>query len=247
MTNRIIHVVDLFDSGNEHDQIRKEKAKSSWKVLCESGVFWIHPPASVTSGRRNSMWHGTIGDDRKLGFFKDFIKWGLELANNPNDIVFWTNDDTILHPNFREAVMMHCAIHEVATGQRREMDSWPSQQLTPEQIVGISAPSMGRDVIAATRTWWERNWSDIPDFLLAASDFDLWFAAFVRRQKAFRTTHANLFERFPPCELAHGLIGHENHPSKWRQLGSKNPANAYNQKLFKEWADKHAPEIPVPI
>lgn len=240
---RLIHVFDLFDSKNAHDNERKAKAQASWEVLHRNKE---HHVIQVTNSHPQRI-SESIGDFRKLPFFKDVVENGIGEAISEDDIIFWSNDDSWLHPTLPDALVMHCAIHQCGTAHRREFDKIPSQTMAPEQLVGISRSDMGRDCIFATKRWWLKNWGDIGDFILATPDFDLCMAALIRKQKGFTTTRQNLYERIPSCELPLGLICHELHTAVWRGLSEGNSAIMHNRKCFIEWRDKFAPEIIIPI
>lgn len=241
MHPRLIHVVDLFDSKNAQDNERKAKAQASCNKLYVTGITQL----AYTHARRTSA---DIGDLRKLPFLKDVLENGIRDERNPDDIIFLTNDDNILHSHLPEALIMHCAIHGACTAHRREFkNGFPSQEMTPEQLVGISEPHMGRDLVGATRAWWKSHWSEIPDLLLGVSNWDLCMAALIRKSKGFTTTHQNLFERIACCELPFGLVNHEFHVGAWQIAGLNNPAEKHNLECFKQWAAKYAPEIIIPI
>lgn len=241
---RLIHVVDLFKSKNAHDNERKAKAQASWGVIRDqqriqyAGVY-------QNSHKRTSE---SIGDSRNLPFLKDVVENGVEFSTDKDDIIFLTNDDNILHPNLPDALRMHCAIHGVCSAHRREFKQrFPSQPMSPEQLVGISEPHLGRDLVGATREWWQAHWEEIPDLLIGASNWDLCMAALIRKSKGYATTRQNLFERIPCCELPFGLVNHEAHVGAWTLVGPNNPAERHNLECFKQWAKDYAPEITVPI
>jgi hypothetical protein len=238
---KLVHVYESHHERNAMNAARKEKAFQSWRVLYQQGVV----EACYKDYVRDSK---SIGDPRGLPYFKDVIAFGISKCESEDDVVFFTNDDSILHKQLPGALIMFCAIYEVCSAQRREFrQGYPSGEHSPEQLTAMSDSHMGRDLIAGTKRWWGKNLCHIPDFLLACSEFDLCLAALIRKQKGHRTTHQNLSERIQCCELNFGLVGHEAHQPQWSILGKDNIGNAHNHALFKRWAATYAPEMPVPI
>lgn len=239
--SRIIHVYESHHETNVTTLARQSKAHGTWRTLYAQGVV----DCAYSHYVRVS---NSVGDPRGLPFLKDCIAHGLSKCESESDICMWTNSDSLLHPSLPSALRMFCAIYEVCTAQRREFkNGYPDGQYSIDQIVGMSGPHLGRDLFAATKRWFIKHWDQIPDFLLAASEFDLCLAAMVRTQKLHQTTHQNLFERVQCCEIPQGYISHESHDPEWNRVGRNNAANSYNHHLFKKWAEKYSPSTPVPI
>lgn len=236
---KLIHCLEVHPETNAYNATRKKKAQASWEVLYKAGVV----PAHYEKYARDSR---GLGDPRGLPYFKDTIAHGLALADSEDSIIFWTNDDDWLHPALPGMLRTFLAIYQACTAQRREFQNkpFPVEAMTPEQITMMSEVHMGRDLIAATKAWWLKHWSEIPDFLLGAESFDICLASLIRKNRGFKTTHANLYERIQCCELPFGYVSHEAHTSAWPM---HTLANNYNRELFKQWALKYAPHIQVPI
>jgi hypothetical protein len=236
---RIVHAVEWHPE--LADDPRKSKARESWKALYAQGV--IQTPYAVY--KRNS---GELGCRRSLPFLKDVLAHGLASADDPNDIVFWTNDDNILHPRLPLALEMHLSIFDACTSQRREFSKpYPTTPVTPDEVVAMSEDHLGRDLFAATAGWLRRYWNEIPDFLLGVPVFDLCLAAMVRSKRGFKTDRNNIATNYAPCELRLGYVSHERHPSFWNTLPASDPATQHNHNEFRKWAEKFAPEMRLPL
>jgi hypothetical protein len=183
-----------------------------------------------------------------LPFLKDVLEFGMSKATAGSDIVFWSNDDNILHPDLGSALTMFCSVFDCCSSQRREFKTpFPAHPMSPESLCCISESHIGRDLIAGTVDWFRKNWDEIPDFLLGTPVFDLCLAAMIRKKKGYSTTRQNIEVVNPVCELMNGYVHHEAHDSTWDKLPLHHPSIAWNNNLFAQWAQKYAPEIRTPL
>lgn len=236
----IYHCVDLFDSKNEYDRARKAKARATWEVLYQNhGVV----PCYYEKYARDSR---AIGCSKALPYLRDVLAHGMTKAESDDSLIMWSNDDDCLHENIGSVLRNFIALYGACTAQRREFKNtpYPTYTLPPEQLVGMSQPHIGRDLICASKRWLLQHWAEIPDCFLGAGEFDLQFATMVRRHKGFNTTHMNLYEVIQCCELPLGYVGHDWHASSW---GSNDLANAHNHQQFLNWRNRYYPELKLPL
>ena len=241
VNRKIIHCVEMHPETRPDVLKRKQKAWDSWKYLYDIGVI----PAHYEHYKRDSS---VIGDNRGLPFLKDVLEFGLSKATSEFDIVAFSNDDNILHPDIGSALAMFCSIYSACTSQRREFKTpYPTVKMSPESLVAISQHHMGRDMFACTAGYLRKHWDEIPDFLLGTPVFDLCLAAMVRKHRGFSTNRQNIEEIIPCCELMLGYVSHESHDPVWDKLPLHHPSIAWNNNLFQKWGQQYAPEIRIPL
>lgn len=237
MTPTIYHAVEMHDWPAGADSQRRKRAQESWQLLyATQGVVPVH----YREYKRTAK---DIGDSRDLPYFLDVLTPALDTAKDGNEIICFTNDDIILHPQFTATLRRHVAIWNVCTSHRCESHKRFDLNATPDDWVAQSQIHMGRDVFAAKASWLREYWGHLGDFILGAPIFDLHLAAIVRRSKHFVTTRQNLETVIPCCELPRGMVGHEAHHSVWSTLPAHTPAHAHNSRLFREWASKWLPQL----
>lgn len=233
---KLIHAVETKYAARPDEAPRFQSARKSWDALYARGVV----PAHYKDFVRDS---GDIGD-RALPYLKDVLKQGMDMAE-PDDIVFWTNGDNVLHPDLPEMLQMFVSIYDVCTSHRCDFEpgQMPSLKLSPREIDAKSPWHMGRDLFAATKRWLVTHWSEIPDAILGAPMFDLHLAAIVRDHKGYGTSRENVEKLIPCCDLPRGYVLHEAHNSQWTNLPPSTPAHLHNSKFFREWAAVHCPNL----
>lgn len=237
-TRRVFHAVERHLDGNAEIK-RKEQAVRSWEVLYGSGVVPCHYREYKRSAR------ALIKDHRDLPYLKDVLQFAMDQATD-NDIIMWTNDDNILHPDIASVVTLHCALWGAVSSHRCEFKGIvPSMTSSPDQIALRGNKHMGRDLFAFTKQWLCGHWQEIPDFILGASDFDLCLACMIRLQWGIRSDRINMEQTLWPAELNRGYISHRFHPPKWNHPMNREtaPSQIWNRKLFREWARQHLPEL----
>ncbi len=95
---------------------------------------------------------------------------------------------------------------------------------------------MGRDLFAFTKEWLEKNFDEIPDFLMGCPCFDLALAAQIRKYHGIKSTIDNFVTDFWPAETPHRLCLHEPHRSSWAgKFEHRLPGNLWNKKLANEY------------
>ena len=235
-TRRLLHCCERHD---EPRNPRKEEAWKSWDQLYSSGVI----PCHYWQYERNAS---AIGDRRGLPFLKDVLQFAMNQAAD-DDIIFFTNDDVILHPELASVLLAHVAIFSACSAQRCDFKPGRTPPLTfsPEQIAKLGAKHMGRDLFAFTKTWLAANWNEIGDFILGASDWDLALASLIRLQHGIVSTRKNIEASIHPAELPRGYVLHIAHASLWNQPSNINAAasQAHNRLIFKAWSAQNLPSL----
>jgi hypothetical protein len=236
----IAHVLERHTETNPKEAKRKEAAQVSWDNLyLNKGVIpchlWKYPRSALE-----------IGDVRALPYLKDVLKNGMDQVGD-DDIVMWTNDDNVLHPDLADALRLHVSLFEVCTSQRCEFASYPMPPMNApaKQFARLGNSHMGRDLFAATKRWLVAHWDELPDFILGASDFDLQLACMVRLHFGIITTRINIETSMYPAELERGYVSHRYHPPKWLAPGNVDsaPSQIHNRALFKAWASTRLPVL----
>lgn len=240
-TRTIIHAVEMHHSADPVEANRKGIAQESWKALYDKGVVPRHYDSSMG---RNA--HDEIGEPRKLPYLKDVLAYAMANAQ-PDDIIFWTNDDNFLHPSLVEALRYHVSLYEVCCSQRCEFinTAMPPASRPHTEFAGAGRAHMGRDLFAFTVDWLDRHWNEIPDAILGCSDFDLHLACIVRNHFKIKSTRRNLEDCIFPAELERGYVSHQYHPPAWNrpEYTNSSPGQLHNRSLFAAWAKINAPHL----
>lgn len=235
-SKRLFHSTERHDCG--HDK-RRENAWASWDQIYAQGVVPVH----VWEYPRTAK---SIGDHRALPFLKDVLSVALNQACD-EDIVFFTNDDVVLHSGLPEMLQYHCSVFGPCSSQRREFKGRPIPKFeaTPAEVVHNGRQHMGRDLFAATKAWWTEYWDQIPDAILGASMFDLHLACVIRKFYGIESTRRNLEEHISPAEIPLGYVSHRHHPAVWSrpQNDGKTPSELHNRMAFRSWASVHLPKL----
>lgn len=235
---KLIHCLERHKQNNPDAERRVLQAQESWITLYKTGQVL---PAHVWEPSRNSE---QIGDARCLPYFKDVLLAGLN-GGNRNDFVFWTNDDSILHPKLPAHLMEVLTDKPAVSSYRINFDkgSIPSLDKSPGELLGLSRAlnppgdiDLGRDLFAFRKDWLRDHWHNIPDFLLGELEFDLVMAFLIRKYYGIQTTKTNMDVMLPECELQKGYVIHERHNRSWTLRNNEAaPAKAWNRKLATEF------------
>lgn len=216
---RIFHTLNVHGKTERH-----KKAKSSWMPLYEDGVIGVWIDEFPRTAK-------TIGDTRDLPYLKDVLAIGMAIATQSDDIIMWSNDDVILDPRIEQWCLDEVSANDAMSMRRFEPEN-------PEMI------HLGRELLAFKKEWLEKNWNDIPDFILGCPCFDIVMAAFIRKQKGLKSTLANMSEDYPLCEATERYAIHHAHPSAWAGKDEyKRIGNIHNKQLAKEWCHKNMPTL----
>jgi len=210
---KVFHAVHLHGKENRH-----KAAQETWKKLYSQGVFPIH----ISELPRNAQ---TLHDKRPLPFMKDIFEAAMEKAGS-NDVIMLTNDDIRIEEGIIDWCQKHVSLYGAATMRRVD--------------IGQAGVHCGRDVWAATKTWLQENWNELPDCVLGEAIFDMHWAAIVRSKRSITSTIKNMSDDMFPCETPDRFASHEPHESSWTTKQFENaPGKIHNAHLFNEWRKNH--------
>lgn len=229
------HVTERHKTTDLESERRTLAAEASWIEIYKRGELnpchlWRYPRSSQS-----------IGDTRTLPFLKDVLCAGLSKCRD-NDIVLWTNDDTILHSQSMGAVLSLLSKADACSSFRVNFEKGkiPKLDAAPDAIRKAGKFDLGRDLFAFRASWLIRHWNSIPDFFLGDAEFDLVLAVLIRKMCGQATTKVNIHEPIPACEIDRGYVLHEMHMRNWvLKENEKAPAKAWNQKLCRDWYSDH--------
>lgn len=209
---RFIHVTDGYYRSNIWEP-RHGKAFVSWLQTGWMEAHLLDPPP------RNGQ---SVGG-RKLPFLKDVLRQGLERARD-QDVIVWTNSDTIVSHGIVGAIAKAMEISPIATSRRVDFTS--------------GKPAPGRDLAAFSAAWLKQHWRSIPDFLCGAAELDNWMAAAARLQIGKNPTAKELLTDLYPADIPTGLVRHVAHGlPEWDRPDTRlsDPGNLYNLQIFRAW------------
>lgn len=238
---RVFHVIAKYDEPVATERKRKQFAKDSWDVLYAAGVI----PAYYTDWKR-TLAH--INTKAKLPFFKDLLQPALAQAAD-DDILAYTNDDIICHPDLPAQLRFYCAVWGCVSGRRCEGNTALPLDATPEKWREIASNNdfdhYGRDLFAFTKRWIMSVWDELPDFVVGSTDWDNCVVAMMRRSCGYESVQGSFVKLIWPVEMPLGWTCHIWHKSVWSTFGNywSSPGNTHNRELFRAWAEKHAPKL----
>ncbi len=240
LSPKIIHCTERHPVTNPAEILRRQKVLSSWDTLYASGRV---VPAHYWEYERDAT---GMEDRRRLPYLKDVLANGLKQARDC-DIIMWTNDDVILHPDLPDELEWHISLYQACTSHRCEFHYHPMPPLAsaPKVFAAAKDNHMGRDLFAFSVPWLKKYIDAIPDFLLGASDFDLFMAAFIRHQKGYLSTKKNFYDVIPCADLRRGYVIHQWHEPAWSLPDNHltAPSQLHNRKLFSDWGKAHVPTL----
>lgn len=240
-TRRLFHCIEQHAEKNGREATRKAQAQKSWEPIYAQGV--IRCCLEEANYPRTAR---EIGEKRKLPYLKDVLALAMKQAQ-PDDIIFFTNDDIVLHPELPDLLRFHVGVYECCSSSRCEFKGRPMPPMTrpPGEFAQLGNPHMGRDLFAFTQRWLEDHWEEIGDYILGCSDWDLALATMIRVHFGIKTTRQNIEAAIHPAELPRGYISHSFHSPFWSTPGYVNTAvgQMHNRNTFKKWASVHAPQL----
>jgi hypothetical protein len=155
-------------------------------------------------------------DDTALPYIRDMIELGLKQA----EAVVLTNVDSGLVPEAEARIRRLLAAKGACFGYRFEHPEIHTPLTYHENIRGTWGG--GVELIAITRSWWERFGHLMPDLILGRQFWDI-----VARDLIKQTGGGELY----------GCVFHEFHPSAWKQ--GMNAGNEHNTKIYNRWMKRH--------
>ena len=233
---KIFHCCERHEDQPGATLERKKKCWASWDTLYEKGSLipaHLWEPYPRTADKE-------IGDSRALPYIKDVIKVAMDQAGD-EDIILWTNDDNILHPEVADYIQYHVAVYGPCVSHRSEFTgNIPSLELNPEAF-GKRQSFMhpGRDLFAATKKWLVAHWDEFGDYILGCTEFDYFLAAWVRREYGIQTDNKNIADLMFPGDTLNGYVAHIYHEPHWRRedYNKVAPGQKHNRALFKTWGE----------
>jgi len=227
----IHHAVERHIIRSPVELQRKRYAWDSWDVCYLTlGVVPHHYSQYLRSAK-------DIGDSLDLPYLKDVLKPALDACALGDEIVMWTNDDTVLHPDLPGALREHLGRYPAVSIPRCEFNRRPPTGAASQWgKANVDKNHNGRDLFAFRASWLREHWDDIPDFILGASEFDIWLTCFIRHKLGVAAPRSKLSTCFPGSEMERGWVGHIRHATQWnnpRRYDSA-PAQKHNQKLYRD-------------
>jgi len=239
---RYIHVVERHRQRNPNDEPRILRAVDSWITLYANPRVtpchvWHYPRSSAS-----------LGDPRALPYLKDVLIEGMTRAAHDEDVIMWTNDDTILHPTVIDALDEMLSKVDACGSMRLNFHPGTIPPLTcpPEVFVAQGERDLGRDLFAFRKHWLREHWHAIPDFFLGELEFDLNLTVLIRKSAKILTDRRNLPQPCPDCEIPNGYVIHEIHHRAWvSKEFVDSPSKLYNQKLAIQFYHRMGLEPPT--
>jgi glycosyltransferase involved in cell wall biosynthesis len=231
----LFHAVERHFTLNDK---RRQTATVSWEQLYTQGVFPCHYFKYARTAK-------AICDPRELPYLKDVLKNAMNQASDA-DIIMFTNDDNVLHPNLPGYLRYHVSVHGPCSARRRELrEPIPDLSQPPSVLATKGVDHAGRDLFAFTKQWLVEKWDEIPDFILGASDWDWCIAAMIRVHHGITTTRKNIEQAILPAEIPDGYVLHQFHPPRWMAPHNNLVAASqrHNRRLFSEWAAVNLPTL----
>lgn len=226
----LIHVVCPRETVPAKDRVRIALAEESWANL--KGVTQVR----AEEHKLPRFFHNGKG---MLPFLKDILQIGLDESNaQPDDTLFFTNDDILLHPGLPWALDRYLTHTRrgFCVGARCRLDL-PQQWYEVLKGNGDKKIDGGRDLLAFSARWLRSNWDKIPDFVIGSVDWDVHMALMMQVEIGMDITinkkNWDMRRFFGAVEIPTGFVWHISHESPSQiDFHSKKPnaANLHNQK-----------------
>lgn len=236
---RIFHSVDVFKHENIDTMNRVNLAKSSWDLIYATGKVL---PSHFTSYPRDAR---EIGEKRALPYLRDMLSKTMEEASD-EDLIFFSNDDNILHTDLPAMVMFYASVYDVVSSQRIDLHrALPMRILNPVEMDKNNPPHFGRDLFAFKKSWLVKHWDDIGEYILGASSWDVAMTAKIRLYHGIKSDRQSFLRHIFPAECPRGYVFHLQHASRWAENGyqDSSAANQWNNKIWREWASRNLPDL----
>ena len=210
---RFFHSVEMHDDRDPEATRRVTQAYRSWERLYKTGRL---KSAHVWESDfpRNAQ---AIGDKRSLPYLKDLLIPAMTKARHDEDVIIWTNNDSILHPKILDALEEKLSRIDACGSFRVNFNKIERGlfDTEPAALAQRGILDLGRDLFAFKKKWLKRRWNEIPDFLVGELEFDLVMATLIRRDAGVYTTKLNWDQLVSVCEIERGYLLHEIHERAW--------------------------------
>jgi len=236
---RLFHITERHEETNIDTANRKRACNDSWDAIYATGkVLPVHMWKYPRDARE-------IGEPRALPYLKDLLKMAMEQADD-NDLIFFTNDDNILHLDLPEMIRFYGSVYDACSSQRVEIKhAVATRALNPVEMAKNAQPHFGRDLFVFKKSWLVKHWDELGEPILAAANWDVMMTALIRLYHGIKSDRASFLKHIFPAECPKGYIFHISHESAWAKSGyvHTSPANLHNGKIFKDWAAKNLPDL----
>lgn len=223
---KFYHVVSRYKTTDPEAARRTQFANLSWEELYARGVVPVH----VWSTDRTSL---ELGDARAVPYWKDLLRAGLNHSSLDDDIIIYSNDDTVILPEILPPLKDHVRKHGCTTTfrctYRGPMGSLDQIRRLPKRN------DLGRDLFAFTRRWLQEHLRQFPDYLIGTTDWDYFLAIYMRLAQRLEVSMETIGQSWPSTELPVGYVWHEAHLPWWKQKNNRYdaPAQRHNIRLTK--------------
>ena len=225
------HIVQKPFAQDPETVRRETEARQSWEYFGEFKFYRRHEIGGFNRGSND------FGDARNLPYLKDALEAGMEKCDKPDDILMFTNNDTVLNRwtlfVMLDEVRKHgatCAVRsDYLKGQPYDLEEYPTARWP--RCDG------GRDLFAFTKEWLRAFWKEIPDFVLGAPCWDSVLAMIIRKATGVAILKHELVvgvNEMPPF-----LVLHESHDSYWNSKRYELRANQHNLGLANSWLKRN--------
>lgn len=232
---KIIHCVPRYFPRQPETLNRIMQALSTWEAAYSFGFI---RPDQQWQWRRDST---AVGDNKQSPFLRDVLRHGLESVTSKNDLIAFTNDDTLTSIFWWFSAWNWCKEKEAGCSFRINMkpggfDPWKLTQT----LQGFTTP--GRDAFVFTQDWLKAHLDEIPDYLLAYADWDSTLAMLMRLTTGHQPTVEEYLSESPLSEIPRGLVWHTEHQAEWtknREAAGMKHNRALTTEFFKKrlgWA-----------
>jgi len=221
----IYHVVPLYDVKDPETASRINKAKESWEEVYRTNDKIIPVHVYEKNYPRNTE---SFGDKRKCPFLKDMLRIAYERCESDDDIIMFTNDDTILSPFIGSRIHDKIVRYQACKSFRLNVKKYDTFfDINPHDSLGRDG---GRDMFAMTKRWLKQNIALIPDYALGTTDWDYFLGLLIQFTNGISLS---IEKNNSICEtdIEFGHVLHVYHQPPWKSLKS---INYYNQQLTKK-------------
>lgn len=201
--NPIIHVVPTYRPASDEEQRRLRVAENSWDDFHRLGATFVEF-TEADAPRVLAM------ENRRLPYLKDALELALSRAGSNQDVICFTNSDTVLDQGFWFALQHRMASSDYCCSFRMEYEKAES-----EKDVRCGYRTFGRDMFAFKRGWLADHLDEIPDFLLGVGGWDYALAMWFRILSGRTAESCDPSVLMPDIEMGYGFVWHERHDSDW--------------------------------
>jgi hypothetical protein len=218
---------------SEDEARRNANAAFSRKFL--AGTFEaIDVPLTLSDLPRNSS---DLGDANPIGYIRDILDLGCEMAM-PEDIIVFANEDIGLTTETPARLIAGIDRGRGVTCCPRRVLNKPTPGRFYRTVKNCKTDG-GMDVLAVTKSWWALFREQLPDMLIGREAWDLCFRTLAEEWadgSLLRSTiTVNPEEWWRSRAYTDDVAWHEPHPSLWKVDRATNVGGAHNRKLARDF------------